>query len=249
MIRLSRNIVYRMRRDIFEKLVSLPVGFFDRHQTGDVISIISYDVDTINASLSNDIVQICTSFITVLGSLAMMLSISPVLILVFVVTIPVSVLITRYRAKKVRPLFRLRSKKLGELNGFVEEVTSGQRTTKAYHREQVMIDRFDVKNKEAVDAYCNADYYACVMGPSVNFVNNFSLALISVFGALLYMGGVISLGNISSFVLYSRKFSGPDQRVRKPSCGNAERIFRRPNACSACLMRRRSLRMQRGRRS
>ena len=232
MIRLSRNIVYRMRRDIFEKLVSLPVGFFDRHQTGDVISIISYDVDTINASLSNDIVQICTSFITVLGSLAMMLSISPVLILVFVVTIPVSVLITRYRAKKVRPLFRLRSKKLGELNGFVEEVTSGQRTTKAYHREQVMIDRFDVKNKEAVDAYCNADYYACVMGPSVNFVNNFSLALISVFGALLYMGGAISLGNISSFVLYSRKFSGPINEFAnllaemQSAFSAAERVFR-----------------------
>ena len=232
MIRLSRNIVYRMRRDIFEKLVSLPVGFFDRHQTGDVISIISYDVDTINASLSNDIVQICTSFITVLGSLAMMLSISPVLILVFVVTIPVSVLITRYRAKKVRPLFRLRSKKLGELNGFVEEVTSGQRTTKAYHREQVMIDRFDVKNKEAVDAYCNADYYACVMGPSVNFVNNFSLALISVFGALLYMGGAISLGNISSFVLYSRKFSGPINEFAnllaemQSAFTAAERVFR-----------------------
>ena len=232
MIRLSRNIVYRMRRDIFEKLVSLPVGFFDRHQTGDVISIISYDVDTINASLSNDIVQICTSFITVLGSLAMMLSISPVLILVFVVTIPVSVLITRYRPKKVRPLFRLRSKKLGELNGFVEEVTSGQRTTKAYHREQVMIDRFDVKNKEAVDAYCNADYYACVMGPSVNFVNNFSLALISVFGALLYMGGVISLGNISSFVLYSRKFSGPINEFAnllaemQSAFSAAERVFR-----------------------
>lgn len=232
MIRLSRNIVYRMRRDIFEKLVSLPVGFFDRHQTGDIISIISYDVDTINASLSNDIVQICTSFITVLGSLAMMLSISPVLILVFVVTIPVSVLITRYRAKKVRPLFRLRSKKLGELNGFVEEVTSGQRTTKAYHREEVMIGRFDQKNKEAVDAYCNADYYACVMGPSVNFVNNFSLALISVFGALLYMGGAISLGNISSFVLYSRKFSGPINEFAnllaemQSAFSAAERVFR-----------------------
>jgi len=232
MIRLSRNIVYRMRRDVFEKLVSLPVGFFDRHQTGDIISIISYDVDTINASLSSDIVQICTSLITVLGSLVMMLSISPVLILVFVVTIPVSVLITRYRAKKVRPLFRLRSKKLGELNGFVEEVTGGQRTTKAYHREQVMIDRFDEKNNAAVDAYCNADYYACVMGPSVNFVNNFSLALISVFGAILYMAGNISLGNISSFVLYSRKFSGPINEFAnllaemQSAFSAAERVFR-----------------------
>lgn len=95
-----------------------------------------------------------------------------------------------------------------------------------------MIDRFDVKNKEAVDAYCNADYYACVMGPSVNFVNNFSLALISVFGALLYMGGVISLGNISSFVLYSRKFSGPINEFAnllaemQSAFSAAERVFR-----------------------
>lgn len=232
MIRLSRNVVYHMRKDLFDKLVSLPVGFFDRHQTGDVISILSYDVDTINASLSSDIVQIFTSLITVLGSLAMMLSISPILILVFVVTIPISVLITRYRSKKVRPLFRLRSKKLGELNGFVEEVTGGQRTTRAYHREQVMIDRFDEKNCEAVDAYCNADYYACVMGPSVNLVNNLSLALVSVFGALLYMGGAISLGDIASFVLYSRKFSGPINEFAnllaemQSTFSAAERVFR-----------------------
>lgn len=113
-----------------------------------------------------------------------------------------------YRAKRVRPLFRLRSKKLGEHNGFVEEITGGQRTTKAYHREQAVIDRFDVKNGETVQAYAEADYYAYAMGPSVNFVNNLSLTLISVFGALLYMKGAISLGDISSFVLYSRKFSG-----------------------------------------
>ena len=209
MIRLSRQVVYRMRRDLFNHLVSLPIGFFDRRQAGDVISILSYDVDTINASLSEDIVHICTSCITVIGALFMMLSISPVLILVFAVSIPISFLITRYRAKRVRPLFRLRSKKLGELNGFVEEITGGQRTTKAYHREQAVIDRFDVKNGETVQAYAEADYYACAMGPSVNFVNNLSLTLISVFGALLYMKGAISLGDISSFVLYSRKFSGP----------------------------------------
>lgn len=232
MIRLSRNVVYRMRKDLFERLVSLPVGFFDRRQTGDVISVLSYDVDTINASLSNDIVQIFTSLITVLGSLVMMLSISPVLILVFVITIPISVFITRYRTKKVRPLFRLRSRKLGELNGFVEEITGGQRTTRAYHREQVVIGRFDEKNQEAVDAYCNADHHACVMGPSVNLVNNLSLALVSVFGALLYMGGTISLGGIASFVLYSRKFSGPINEFAnllaemQSSFSAAERVFR-----------------------
>lgn len=110
MIRLSRNIVYRMRRDIFEKLVSLPVGFFDRHQTGDVISIISYDVDTINASLSNDIVQICTSFITVLGSLAMMLSILARADPRVRCDDPGFCAHYTLSGEKVRPLFRLRSK-------------------------------------------------------------------------------------------------------------------------------------------
>lgn len=209
MIKLSRSVVYRMRKDVFEKLVSLPVSFFDRHQTGDIISIISYDIDTINTSLSNDLLQICTSIITVSVSFFMMLSISPQLIFVFVITIPISVLVTRYMAKRVRPLYRKRSIKLGELNGYVEEMTAGQKTIKAYNREDVMIKRFDVKNKEAVDAYYKADYNGSVMGPLINFINNLSLALISIFGAILYMGGKISLGNISSFVLYSRKFSGP----------------------------------------
>lgn len=209
MIRLSRKAVYSMRRDAFNTLASLPVSFFDTHQTGDVISVISYDIDTINSSLSSDLVQMIASMITVCGSFVMMLSISPHLILVFVVTIPISVIFTRFRSKRVRPLYRRRSKKLGELNGFIEEITSGLKTTKAYSREQVFIDRFDVKNDEAVEANYEADHFSCITGPTVTFINNLSLALISIFGALMYMAGGITLGNISSFVLYSRKFSGP----------------------------------------
>ena len=232
MIKLSRGVVYSMRKDLFNKLASLPVGFFDRHQTGDVISVISYDVDTINMSLSNDLLQICTSVITVIGSFIMMLDISPRLVLVFALTIPLSVIITRYMTKRVRPLFRARSGKLGELNGFVEEATGGQKTTKAYHREEVMLGRFDEKNKGAVDAYFKADYFACMTGPFVNFINNMSLTLVSVFGAILYMGGQMSLGNISSFVLYSRKFSGPINEFAnilselQSAFAAAERVFR-----------------------
>lgn len=209
MIRLSRKAVYSMRRDAFNTLASLPVSFFDTHQTGDVISVISYDIDTINSSLSSDLVQMIASVITVCGSFVMMLSISPHLILVFVVTIPISVLFTRFRSKRVRPLYRRRSKKLGELNGFIEEIMSGLKTTKAYSREQAFIDRFDVKNDEAVEANYEADHFSCITGPTVTFINNLSLALISIFGALMYMAGEITLGNISSFVLYSRRFSGP----------------------------------------
>ena len=232
MIKLSRSVVYLMRSDVFNKLSKLPVGFFDRHQAGDLISIISYDIDVINASLSTDLLQICTSIITVSGSLIMMLTISPVLVLVFVVTIPVSIFFTRYMSQKVRPLFRKRSAKLGELNGYVEEMIGGHKTTKAYNREQVMINHFDEKNKEAIDAYYYADYYGSMTGPSVNFINNLSLALISVFGTILYLFGSMSLGDISSFVLYSRKFSGPINELAniiaelQSAFSAAERVFR-----------------------
>lgn len=232
MVKLSQKIAYRMRKDISDKLLELPVRFFDTHQTGDLVSRISYDIDTVNASLSNDLLQICTSVITVVGSLAMMLAISPELVLVFAVTIPISIILTKYMTGRVRPLFRRRSAKLGELNGFVEEIITGQKTIKAYHQERTMIGRFDEKNKDAADAYYNADYYGSMVGPSVNFVNNLSLSLISVFGALLYLGGSLTLGNLSSFVLYSRKFSGPINEMAnilselQSACAAAERVFR-----------------------
>lgn len=232
MLHLSQKVVFKMRNDVFGKLIELPVSYFDRHQTGDLISRISYDIDTVNASLSADLLQICTSVITVAGSLVMMLFLSPALVLVFALTIPVSVLLTRYMTGKVRPLFRKRSAKLGELNGFVEEIISGQKTIKVYHQEKTVINRFDSKNKEAVNAYYDADYYGSMTGPSVNFINNLSLALISVFGALLYLFGRLTLGNLSAFVLYSRKFSGPINEAAniiselQSTCAAAERIFR-----------------------
>ena len=121
-----------MRKQVFEKLNTLPVGYFDTHPTGDIISHISYDIDTINASLSHDLVQVMTSLYTVIGSLVFMWNISKPMILVFVITVPASILFTRYRSKKVRPLFRERSRKLGELNGYAEEMLSGCRTIGAY---------------------------------------------------------------------------------------------------------------------
>jgi ATP-binding cassette subfamily B multidrug efflux pump len=230
--KIGRRMSYEMRKDVFDKLVSLPVGFFDQHQAGDIISIISYDVDTANSSLSNDFLQVCQSAVIIIGSFIMMLTIAPVLVLVFAVTIPVSVVWTRYITGRVHPLFRKRSKKLGELNGFVEEMIGGQKTTKAYRREEAFLKRFDVKNDEAVDAYTTSEYYGTITGPSVNFINNASLALVSVFGAFLYFLGSIGIGDISSFVLYSRRFSGPINEIAnilgdlQSAFAAAERIFR-----------------------
>lgn len=230
-LRVSQRTVRLMRADLFSKLMVVPVKYFDTHQMGEILSRISYDIDTVNTSLSNDLVQILTSIVTVVGALVMMIKISPALVLVFVVTVPLSVLFTRFMTRRVRPLYHNRSKCLGAMNGFVEEYISGQKTIRAYHREEDVLARFDEKNEDAVNSYYKAEYYASSTGPSVNFINNLSLTLISIFGALMYLNGAITIGNISSFVLYSRKFSGPINEAAnifselQSALAAAERVF------------------------
>ncbi len=243
MIQLSQKIVYTMRKQVFEKLTTLPVSYFDTHAVGDIISRISYDIDTVNSSLSHDLVQVMTSIYTVLGSLIFMWQISKPMILVFVITVPVSVLFTRYRSKKVRPLFSARSHKLGELNGYAEEMLSGCRTISAYGKEDVIGGRFQKRNVEAMEAYYNAEYYGATMGPSVNFINNLSISLVMMLGGILYMysqsGMVaetsvffITLGGVAQFVQYSRKFAGPINEFAnilhefQSAFSAAERVFR-----------------------
>ena len=243
MIHLSQRIVYTMRKQLFEKLTTLPVNYFDTHPVGDIISRISYDIDTVNSSLSHDLVQVMTSIYTVLGSLIFMWQISKPMILVFVITVPISIVFTRYRSKKVRPLFSKRSQKLGELNGYAEEMLSGCRTIAAYGREEVIGERFNKRNTEAMDAYYAAEYYSATMGPSVNFINNLSISLVMILGGILYMfsqnGTVaetslffITLGGVAQFVQYSRKFAGPINEFAniihefQSAFSAAERVFR-----------------------
>ena len=243
MVRLSQKVVYKMRKQLFEKLTTLPLNFFDTTATGDIISRLSYDIDTVNASLSHDLVQIMTSIYTVVGSLIFMWNISKPLILVFAVTVPVSILFARFRSKKVRPMFRKRSMKLGELNGYAEEMISGGRTIQAYHREDEIEHQFDKHNKDAMDAYYEAEKNALLMGPSMNFINNISISLIMMFGGILFMysqsgvvaaGSVffITLGGVAQFVQYSRKFAGPINEFAniihefQSAFSAAERVFR-----------------------
>lgn len=231
MITISRKVVYQMRRDVFDRMLALSVGYYDFHQTGDIISRISYDIDTVNESLSSDLIQMVTTVITIAGALGMMVAISPRLVLVFAVTVPLSALITRYITGKTRPLFRARSASFGRLNGFAEEMVTGQKTTKAYCGEEKAIHDFAEKNRDSVEAYYRAEYYGSMVGPMVNFINNLSLSLISVFGAFLYLYGMMRIGQISSFVLYSRKFSGPINEAAnivsdlQSAIAAAERVF------------------------
>ena len=231
MIRLSRTISKQMRHDVFENLTSLPVGFFDRYQTGDIISTITYDVDTVNQSLSSDMLQILQSVVTVTVSFIMMLTIAPKLILIFLITIPATFFFTRWLTNMVRPLFRRRSAKLGQLNGFVEEMLNGQKTIRAYGREEEVLKRFDEKNDAAVEAYTVAEANGTITGPSVNFINNVSLSLVCIYGSLLFLKGEVRLGDLSSFIQYSRRFSGPINEIAniiaelQSAFAAAERVF------------------------
>ena len=243
MMHLSQRIIYKMRKQVFEKLTTLPVNFFDTHATGDIISHLSYDIDTINSTLSHDLVQILTSLYTVVGSLFFMWQISKPMILIFVLTVPVSLIFTRYRSKKVRPLFSLRAKKYGELNGFAEEMLTGSRTISAYGRQEVISSRFNKINDEAMDAFYKAEYNAALLFPTINLINNVSLTLVAVMGGILYMfsqnGTVaaasaffITLGGVAQFVQYSRKFAGPINEFSnilheiQSAFSAAERVFR-----------------------
>ena len=231
MISLSRKVVCQMRTDVFSHLLKLPAGYFDTRQTGDILSRISYDIDTISASLSNDVVQLMTTIVTVTGSFCMMLLVSRQLVLVFFFTVPLSFCITRFIVSRTRPLFAKRSQALGRLNGYAEEQVTGQKTLKAYHQEKNQQDQFDRFNHDGVEQYYRSEYYSSCTGPLVNFVNNLSLTLISVAGAFLFMIGRMTVGQISSFVLYSRKFSGPINEAAnilselQSALAAAERIF------------------------
>lgn len=243
MVHLSQKIIFSMRHEIFEHLMKLPVGYFDKHATGDIISRISYDVDTINASLTNDLLQICASLVTIIGSLVVMLTISPVLVSVFLVTVPISILFTRYKVKKIQPFFRKRSGKLGALNGYAEEMLSGQKTIRAYGQENTIVGRFDERNETATNAYYDADYHGAVIGPAVNFITNLSICLIATLGGIFYMLTLtrpetwplllcIGLGDVAAFVQYARKFSGPINEFAnimnevQSATAAAERVFR-----------------------
>ncbi|MBR3099287.1 MAG: ABC transporter ATP-binding protein [Clostridia bacterium] len=227
----SKRVGRQMRQSVFDKLMKLPVGYFDRHQAGDIISRVSYDIDVISTCIATDVVQILTSVVTVVGSVVMMVSISLPLSAVVLVTVPVAISYTAWMRKRTQPRYAKRSRSYGDMNGFVEEMLSGQKTILAYAYEDKVDERFDKINQTAADAYADAEHYGVTIGPTMSGINNLSLSLIGLLGAVLFMNGAIDLGRISSFVLYSRKFAGPINAIAEivnelfSALAAAERVF------------------------
>ena len=231
MVRISQSVVYKMREDVFTKLSKVHIKYYDQNQTGDIISKMSYDIDTINTSLATDVLSIITSSITLVISFVMMVIMSPLLVLIFLVTIPISFMLTRVLSKIVKKKYRRRNFMLGQLNGFSEEMISGQRTIQSYVLEKPILDKFQELNQEASKASYESGYYATSVMPTVNFMTNLSVALVGVFGGLMYYNSQITLGKLTSFTLYSRRFSGPINQLShiiadiQSALAAAERIF------------------------
>ncbi len=228
---ISKLIGKKMRKDIFDKLMRLPVKYFDKNAAGDIISHASYDVDVVCTCLSTDIAQILTNIVTICGSLIMMIMISPLMASVMLIIVPVSIAYVVHMRKITQPLYRKRSDKYGVMNGFVEEMFTGQKTIQAYAYEDQIEDQFDEVNKDAAEAYRIADAYGTMMGPMMGGIGNIGMSVIAVLGAFLYMGGMVTIGNVSSFVMYTRRFTGPINEIANivnqlySALAAAERIF------------------------
>ena len=209
MIRMTQQVIYDIRVDVFSHIESLPMSFFDGVYKGDIISRISYDIDNISSCFSTDLVHLLTGVITVTGSLLMMIMINPTLTLVFCIIVPVSFLFARKITKYTRTLFRLQQYKYGELNAYVEEALTGQKTLKAYCHEQASVEGFHKVNGELNDSGYKAQFFSSIVMPVMNFLSNLGFLLVSSFGAYLMLRGRLDISNLSSFILYSKKFSGP----------------------------------------
>jgi len=205
----AQSVTNQLRNAIFTKVEVLPVSYFDKTPKGEVLSRLSYDVDTLNTSLSSDVIQGLTGILTVAGSFAMMLYISPLLVLIFVGVIPLTIYLTGKITRSTRRLFQARSKEIADLNGYTEEMLSGKKTVLAFDHGDETIEEFQELNEVLTKTSSKAQYLSSILMPSLNFINNLSFLLIAIFGILLTLQGKMNIGGISSFILYSKKFTGP----------------------------------------
>lgn len=209
MVGIAQKTVKELRKELFYKVQAMPLGFFDSRQHGDLMSRLTNDIENISASLNMSIIQIFSSVITFLGTLVMMLYLSPVLTLFTLVIIPVMLLTTGKIATHTREFFADQQKTLGKLNGFVEEIISGQKVVKVFCREEECIKEFEEYNQELRNQAVRAQIFSGVIPPLMNALNNIGFVIVAAAGGYLTMKGIITVGVIASFINYSKQFARP----------------------------------------
>lgn len=232
MIKLSQNTSAALRRDLFAVLQKLPLKYFDNTSSGDIMSRLTNDVDNINITLSQSVAQLISGVINIVGTLIAMVILSPVLTAVSLVTVPIMLVITRTVMRFTSRYFRRQQKELGEINGYVEEMVSGQKAVILFRQEEKVKNRFNKINKQLRKSGQTAQALSGMMGPIMNLINNITYLIVAVVGGYLILkGSGITAGVVFSFLLYTKNFSRPINEIAnllntmQSALAGAERVF------------------------
>ena len=230
-IRVINRTVFRMREDVQTKLSRLPLSYFDRAKRGEVLSRATNDIDNVSQTLQQTMGQLINSLLTIVGVLAMMFWISPLLAVVALVTVPVSVFVATKVGKRSQPHFVQQWKTTGKLNAHIEEMYTGHALVKVFGRQNESAQAFAEQNEELYEAGFRAQFNSGVMQPLMFFVSNLNYVLVAVVGGLRVASGALSIGDVQAFVQYSRQFSMPLTQAAsmanlvQSGVASAERIF------------------------
>ena len=231
MTSVSQRACYQLRRDIAEKIDRMPMGYFERTSTGDVLSRITNDVDTLGMSLNQGLTQLVTSITTIVGVLAMMLSINVVMTLVTLVVLPIAALLVKVIVKRSQKYFFQQQETLGLINGQVEETFSGHAVVRAFNQEERAIKSFERDNERLYESAWKSQFLSGLMPPAMNFVGNLGYVAVAVLGSFFAVQGVITVGDIQAFIQYVKNFTQPITQLAQVSnvlqmmAAAAERIF------------------------
>nr|WP_235550428.1 ABC transporter ATP-binding protein [Paenibacillus sp. Soil750] len=231
MVKVTQRIVFNLRRDISEKLTRVPLSFFDARSHGDTMSRATNDVDTISSTMQQSLTQLITSVVTLIGIIIMMLTISPLLTLATIVTLPLSILGTKMIATRSQKYFKGQQRTIGELNGHVEEMYTGHTIVKAFGREKQSVDKFNEINDRLYHSGWKAQFISGLIFPLMSFIGNIGYVLVSVIGGIMVTHNAIKIGDVLAFIQYSGQFGMPITQVAnianviQSTIAAAERIF------------------------
>lgn len=231
MTNVSQKVTYKMRNDLVNKINKLPMRYFDKKTNGEVLSIITNDIDTLSTNLNQSITQIISAFCTLIGILVMMLSISWQMTLVSIIILPITLIIVSFIVSKSQKYFKRQQDYLGHVNGQVEEVYGGHNIVKAFNGEEKAIEKFEEENEILYRSAWKSQFLSGLMHPIMNFMGNVSYVAVSILGGYYAIKGRITVGNIQSFIQYSKQFNQPIAQIAQISgtlqsmAAAAERIF------------------------
>lgn len=232
MVRLAQTTTLDIRKDLFKNMGQLPLRYYDSHSSGDLMSRLTNDVDNINMTLAQSVTQLFSGVISIVGMLIAMLVLSPILTLIGLVTTPVMFVVMRLIVKRTQPYFIKQQKELGNLNGYIEEMISGQKAILLFSKEEYVKDEFSKINRSLTKSAILAQTFSGFMGPMNNFINNITYLIVAVSGGYLMLQGFgITVGIIFSFILYMRNFTRPINEILnlfntiQSALAGAERVF------------------------